>query len=70
MFGAADATTLLAVLIPTAAGMLGGLLHVVYRMGILTQEVKRLRADFDRMWQTEQGVISYRKEQHGQDSGR
>lgn len=57
-----DGTVLFEVLVPVAVIVIGALLHQAYKLGILTQEVKRLREDFDRMWQTQQGSIYYRKE--------
>ena len=66
MLGVIDGTVLFEVLVPVAVFMFGGLLHTVYKLGILTQEVKRLREDFDRMWQTQAGSIYYRKESRGE----
>lgn len=49
-------------LVPGALLIMAGLLHVVWRLGNLNQEVKLLRHDLDRMWDVQSGVITYRKE--------
>ncbi len=52
------------VLVPVGVLLIGGLMHVVYRLGLLSKEVENIRADLNRMWQTTNGVITYRKDEH------
>jgi len=52
------------VLVPVGVLIMAGLLHVVYRLGLVSQEVKQIRNDLNRMWQTQSGTITYRRDEH------
>ena len=39
-----------ATLVPLGVIIIGGLLHVVYRTGKLTQQVEQLRSDVSKLW--------------------
>jgi hypothetical protein len=44
--------TVFDVLVPLGVFIIGGMLHMVYRLGKLNEEMKRLRIDLDRLRDT------------------
>ena len=58
-------TTLFAVLVPLGTFMLGGLLHVVYRLGRLNQKLDTLKDVVDDLWTVHLGDVRRRRE-HGE----